>query len=252
MNTVIIQMDVAWHDIGSNLRHADDLVGKMSGADLYLLPEMFPSGFSMKPSEIADRNGQTLGWMRSKAAATGAALCGTVAVEEEGRFYNRMYFVKPDGDVTVYDKRHLFSYSGEDRCYTAGKDRMVVEWLGVRILLQTCYDLRFPVFSRNRGDYDMAVYLASWPESRNDVWTTLLKARALENQCYVAGVNRTGDDPFCHYTGGSRVVDPYGKCIAECSDDNESCASAFIDMERLNSFRKKFPVLEDGDLIEFS
>ncbi len=248
MKTAIIQMDISWQDCDNNLRHAGKLIDSLPDADLYLLPEMFTSGFSMKPSEITDSKGLVLRWMQGKATELGAAICGTTAVEDDGKFYNRMYFVKPGGAVEIYDKRHLFTYSGENRCYSAGEKRVVVEWLGVRILLQTCYDLRFPVFSRNLSDYDMAVYLACWPESRHDAWTTLLKARALENQCYVAGVNRSGDDPFCHYKGGSRVIDPYGKCIAECSDHIESCACTFIDMEQLKAYRKKFPVLEDGDL----
>ena len=247
MKTAIIQMDIVWHDMDKNLNHADELINSLPGAELYLLPEMFPTGFSMHPEEIADGEGKVLGWMKNKSKEVGAALCGTAAVKYEGDYFNRMYFVTPDGKVETYDKRHLFSFAGEDKRYKAGDKRVVVEWKGVRILLQTCYDLRFPVFSRNQGDYDMAVYLASWPEARHEVWTTLLKARAIENQCYVAGVNRTGDDPQCHYIGGSAVIDPYGRYIAQCADNKEEVVSAEVDMERLERFRKKFPVLEDRD-----
>jgi len=247
MKISIIQMKVEWHDMEKNLIRADELINSLPGADLYLLPEMFSSGFSMDPQDIADSHGKVLEWMKRMSKQHEAALCGTVAVEENGNYYNRMYFVKPDGQVTVYDKRHLFTFAGEDKCYKAGEKRVVVEWKGVRILLQTCYDLRFPVFSRSQGDYDMAVYLASWPSARHDVWVTLLKARAIENQCYVAGVNRVGDDPNCHYLGGSAVIDPYGRYIARSADETESATMAIIDMQRLQKFRMKFPVLEDRD-----
>ena len=247
MKTSIIQMNVEWHDMDKNLARADELINSLPGADLYLMPEMFSSGFSMNPQDIADRDGKVLQWMKRKSQECDAAICGTVVAEDDGNYYNRMYFVKPDGQVSVYDKRHLFSFAGEDKCYKAGEKRVVVEWRGVRILLQTCYDLRFPVFSRNQGDYDMAVYLASWPSVRHDVWITLLKARAIENQCYVAGVNRTGDDPNCNYMGGSAVIDPYGRYIARSADGTESATMAIVDMQRLMKFRKKFPVLEDRD-----
>ena len=155
--------------------------------------------------------------------------------------------MKPDGDVTFYDKRHLFSYAGENEHYTRGESRVIAEWRGVRIMLQVCYDLRFPVFCRNRGDYDMMIFVAAWPTSRIHVWDTLLKARALENQCYVAGVNRIGTDPKCEYCGHSVIVSPYGDVMVRCEDDKECSTAAEIDIERLQSFRKKFPVLNDAD-----
>jgi len=247
MNVAIIQTNIAWHEPKNNIQHIDKLIDANKGADLYILPEMFTTGFSMNPESIADTDGASLTWMKERARQISAAVAGTVIVEKNGAFYNRMYFVKPNGETTVYDKRHLFSFSGEDKHYTPGKKRVVVEWKGVRIFLQTCYDLRFPVFSRNKGDYDMIVYVASWPDRRHDVWTTLLKARALENQCYVAGVNRTGDDPQCHYIGGSAVISPYGRYLAMCEDNTEEVAIATIDIQKLQEFRKKFPVLQDAD-----
>ena len=186
--------------------------------------------------------------MKRKAKEIGAAIAGSVAVEVKGRFYNRFYFVKPDGEVASYDKKHLFTYGGEHLQFTAGDVRRVVEWRGVRILLEVCYDLRFPVWARNREDYDMILYVASWPTPRIAAWSALLVARAIENQCYVAGVNRVGKDPTCEYNGASVVIDPYGRAITECASGEECEATAEIDMEALEAFREKFPVLKDADI----
>lgn len=148
-----------------------------------------------------------------------------------------------------YDKRHLFGYGGEGKSFSAGNKRQVVEWQGVRFLLQVCYDLRFPVFSRNsaKEPYDAIIYVASWPVPRIEAWRTLLKARALENQCYVIGVNRVGTDPNCNYNGYSAIINPYGRALGECVSDNEETAVATLDMAELQTFRKKFPVLDDAD-----
>ena len=247
MKIAVIQMDIVWGDPEQNIRNADYQIDHAGRADLYVLPEMFSTGFVMQPEKYAEIEGRSLAWMKSKARMVSAAICGSVAVADRGKYFNRMYFVKPDGSVTTYDKRHLFTYSGEHEHYQAGKERVIVEWRGVRILLQVCYDLRFPVFSRNRKDYDMAVYVANWPESRRQVWDILLKARAIENQCFVVGVNRIGDDEMCHYDGGTSIISPYGTVLAETTD-NEPCISvASIDMEKLMAFRKKFPVLDDAD-----
>ena len=151
--------------------------------------------------------------------------------------------------MTTYDKRHLFSYGHEDQFFTPGTQRTIVEYQGVRILLEICYDLRFPVWSRNRKDYDMIIYVANWPTSRMSVWNTLLRARAIENQCFVAGVNRVGHDPVCDYSGGSMLIDAYGKVVADCGTEQPCCKCAEIDMERLLAFRKKFPVLDDADIL---
>ena len=186
--------------------------------------------------------------MKAKAAAINAAIAGSIAINENGKYYNRFYFVKPDGSVSYYDKKHLFTYGGEHHRFTAGSERRVVEFRGVRILLEICYDLRFPVWSRNRGDYDMILYVASWPSSRVVAWSALLVARAIENQCYVAGVNRVGNDPACEYNGGSAIINPYGERIACCATGEECEVSATIDMEALEAFRCKFPVLNDRDI----
>lgn len=249
MKTVILQNDILWADPAGNIRKTDAAISSSPDADLYILPEMFSTGFCTSPEGIAESDGATLEWMKKKAAQCGAAIAGSVAIKEDGNFYNRFYFVKPDGDVVSYDKKHLFTYGKEHESFTAGDRRVIVEYLGVRILLEICYDLRFPVWSRNHGDYDMIIYVASWPASRISAWNSLLVARAVENQCYVAGVNRVGTDPSDSYSGGSVIVDPYGNVIARCQDGIESYSEAEIDMELLEAFRRKFPVLNDADRI---
>lgn len=250
MKISILQLDLVWENPQENLRKADAAIASAPGADLYVLPEMFPTGFCTVPDGVAEpEGGLVLQWMKDKAAGTDAALAGSVAVRYEGRYYNRFYFVTPDGSVTWYDKKHLFTYGGEHKYFTAGDKRVVIEFRGVRIMLLVCYDLRFPIWSRNRGDYDMILYVASWPVTRMNAWKSLLVARAIENQCYVAGVNRVGTDPSNEYGGGSMVIDPYGKMIASCEDGVECSASAEIDIPMLETFREKFPVLNDSDII---
>jgi len=248
MKVTLIQMDIAWADPEANRKMADDAVNSAPDSDLYILPEMWSTGFATHPEGIAEpENSKSLAWMKSKSVQTGAAIAGSIAVCcEDGSYRNRFYFVKPSGEVVYYDKHHLFTYSGEHLRYTAGEERVVVEWLGVRFLLQVCYDLRFPRWARNNEDYDAILYVASWPTPRVDAWRTLLKARAIENQCYVCGVNRVGNDPSCEYVGGTAFVDPYGHAQEACDD---SCVSltAVIDMQSLDAFRTKFPVLKDRD-----
>ena len=248
MKTVILQRDIVWANPKENCLRAEEAIARNGGSDLYVLPEMFSTGFCTQPEGIAERDGYTLEWMKQQAAKHQAAIAGSVATEVDGRFYNRFYFVKPDGTVSHYDKKHLFTYGGEHKRFTPGTERVIVEWKGVRILLEVCYDLRFPVWSRNRGDYDMILYVASWPTPRVEAWSALLVARAIENQCYVAGVNRVGVDPSCEYCGGSVIIDPYGHTLAACPRGQESEATATIDIPLLEAFREKFPVLNDADL----
>ncbi len=248
MKVTILQQDILWNSPNENLKRFDLAIENAAESDIYVLPEMFATGFCTDP-QIVEPSAQVeiLEWMRHKASQKNAAVAGSVVVNENGRYYNRFYFVKPDGDVTQYDKRHLFTYGGEHNHFTAGEKRVVVKWKGVRILLEICYDLRFPVWARNRGDYDMIIYVASWPTSRVEVWKTLLMARAIENQCYVVGVNRVGTDPLNEYSGGSRIIDPYGKIMVSCEDGVEESLTAEIDMPILEAFRAKFPVLNDAD-----
>ena len=249
MRVTILQRNIEWANPVLNIQRADEAISRNAGADLYVLPEMFSTGFCTQPEGIAESSdSDTLRWMQRKAAEMNAAIAGSVAIEQESRYYNRFYFVKPDGSVAHYDKKHLFTYGGEHLRFTAGEERVVVEWQGVRILLEVCYDLRFPIWARNRGDYDMILYVASWPTPRVAAWSALLVARAIENQCYVAGVNRVGTDPACEYCGGSVVIDPYGRHIATCADGVECEATAEVDMAALEAFREKFPVLRDADI----
>lgn len=250
MKTAIIQHTIKVDALAWNLEQLSALFDKQPGADLYVLAETFATGFMAEGSTAlaGEQSRQIVGWMQQQARRLDAAIAGSVAtVDDKGCLRNRLYFVRPDGSFDYYDKRHLFSYAGETDEYEAGRRRVVVEWRGVRFLLQVCYDLRFPVFSRNRGDYDAIIYVANWPSSRRDVWQTLLKARALENQCFVVGVNIVGSDKVCEYQGDSVVIDAYGHTIAECAPGQVETAAAELDMEALRRFRQKFPVLCDGD-----
>ena len=194
-----------------------------------------------------------LGRLLDFVAPRRCAVCGSVAVCcTDGLIRNRMYFVLPDGKSYYYDKRHLFAYGGEDKHYVKGGRRVVAEYKGVRFLLQVCYDLRFPVWARNNDDYDAILFAANWPGSRQNVWQVLLRARAIENQCYVIGANRTGSDPLCRYVGRSAIVDAKGKTLAQAKGDAPQVVTADIDIGALNAFRKKFPVLADRDLFELA
>ncbi len=248
MKIAILQTDIDWGNPSVNVKKADEMIDRYEQVDLFVLPEMFSTGFCTDPKGIAEPlGGESLQWMKRKAKEKGCALAGSIATEENGRFFNRFYFVHPDGKVDSYDKKHLFTYGHEDRFFTAGDQRVIVRYKGVSILLQVCYDLRFPVWARNRKEYDLILYVASWPASRIEAWNTLLRARAIENQCYVAGVNRVGEDPNCTYSGGSAVIDPFGHTLACCGDATPNIAVADLDLESLEAFRKKFPVLNDAD-----
>lgn len=251
MTITLLQQDIVWASPSANQEAAERAILAAPKSDLYVLPEMWSTGFSTEPEGIAETDGSSLHWMERMAIRMDAAIAGSVATRVDDSYYNRFYFVKPTGEVSWYDKHHLFTYGGEHRRYTAGRQRVVVEWRGVRFLLQVCYDLRFPCFSRNRvqGDeaYDVALYVASWPTSRRLPWDTLLRARAIENQCYVCGVDRVGTDPACAYNGGTALIDAYGRTVAACPDGEVAALTASIDLEGLRAFRQKFPVLDDRD-----
>ena len=218
------------------------------GSELYILPEMWNTGFdtSDRIRQLLSTGNNALKWMQKNARERNCAIAGSVAVMEKNRIFNRFYLVKSDGSAVHYDKRHLFGIGGEDNTFTAGHERIVCELNSWRILLLTCYDLRFPVFARNRNDYDMMICIASWPESRQAVWQTLLKARAIANQCIVCGVNRTGCDPLCSYAGGSVIIDAYGRELLNLGD-TEKAGTSETDLHGLQAFRQKFPVLNDAD-----
>ena len=250
MKVSIIQHDIVWGKPAENRLRLQHQIEAQSGADLYVLTEMWSTGFATEPTGLAERDDASLQWMKQMARKQNAAIAGSVAVEDNGRFYNRLYFVKPDGAVAYYNKRHLFAYGGEDKHYERGTERVVVKWKGVSFLLTVCYDLRFPVWMRNHSDYDAIICVANWPTVRIEAWNTLLRARAIENQCYVIGTNRVGHDDNCEYCGESAIIHPYGHAIAECEKDKEVCAEAVLDMQKLRDFRKKFPVENERETFE--
>jgi len=247
----LLQTDIVWADPLANIRQADALLKAHAGSDVYVLPEMWATGFATEPEGIAEPESasQALRWMREAAVGHHCAVCGSLAVQTaDGTFRNRHYFCTPDG-VAHYDKHHLFSYGHEDRYYTAGQERTLVEWCGCRFLLLTCYDLRFPVWSRFTSEhpFDAIICVANWPQSRQTVWDVLTRARAIENQCYLVGVNRVGNDDYSHYLGQSRIVDGRGNVLCQCADDAEQVVTFCLDLSALESSRQRFRVLDDAD-----
>ena len=256
MRVTLLQMALTWGSAEDNRQRAEQLMDEAApGSALYVLPEMWATGFVMQPEAYAEfeQCSPSLDWMRRQAARRQAAVCGSLAVRAtDGSYRNRHYFVTPDGACRYYDKHHLFTYGHEHQHYSAGQAPVVVEWQGFRLLLLTCYDLRFPVFSRygrkdGAGEYDAIVCVANWPAKRQLAWDTLVRARAIENQCYMVAVNRVGDDPACHYAGGSVVVDPVGRAIAEAPLDATCSVAAVLDKQQLLAMRQHFRVLDDRD-----
>ena len=258
----LVQGATRWHDPAGNREYYGELIAPLQGTtDLVLLPETFTSGFSNAAIDQAETmDGATVDWLRAQAAALGAAVSGSVQLREGDRVYNRMLFVTPDGVVHSYDKRHLFRYAGEHERYAPGRDRVVVEWMGWRICPMVCYDLRFPVFARNRYDverpggldYDLLVFVANWPSARNHAWKTLLRARAIENLSYVAGLNRVGTDGNgLHYSGDSAVLDYLGTPLSECQE-MEVVSTTTLRADRLAEHRAHFPAMLDADRFELA
>jgi omega-amidase len=250
MRITLVQSMLHWEDAAANRTIFRQRMGDLKGStDLIVLPEMFTTGFSMRSHELAEPvDGPTVEWMRELAAGTGAAVYGSIILTGRERPYNSGLFVYPDGRCCRYDKRHLFRMAGEHEHYAAGHDRVIVEYLGWRILLQVCYDLRFPVFSRNRNDHDMMLYVANWPEARRHAWSSLLVARAIENQSVVVGVNRVGmDAKGIHYTGDSVLLDAQGQVLAACEPATEAVVTGAADLAELQAFRERFPARLDAD-----
>jgi predicted amidohydrolase len=253
MKISVVQFSPVWESPAASRDSLRSLLARISATDLLILPEMFSTGFVTNPVGVAEKDGESLRFMQEMAAAHDCAVAGSLAVEEEGSYRNRFYFVYPDGSEVHYDKHHLFTYGGEHHRFTAGEKPVVAGYKGVRFLLQVCYDLRFPVFSRNRlledgsALYDMALYVASWPHVRMDAWDALLRARAIENQCFLAGVNRVGTDPGNSYSGHSVLLGPKGQVLAACRENREEITSCEINLEELRAFRNQFPVLQDAD-----
>ena len=252
LRVTLVQSMLHWEDAAANrAMFSEKLVGLKGTTDLIVLPEMFTTGFSMNTGLAEIMEGATVQWMKEQAALTDGAVYGSAIITEAGRTFNRGLFVAPDGSVQHYDKRHLFRFAKETDHFASGKERVVVEWRGWRILLQICFDLRFPVFARNRGDYDAVLYIANWPEARSYPWNQLLIARAIENQCYVVGVNRVGmDGKGIHYSGDSVSIEPKGQVLASCTPKHECITTCLFDAAYLDDFRAKFPVGKEADDFE--
>lgn len=249
LNIVIVQPDIIWLNAEKNREKINGLLkGLIVQPDLILLPEMFSTGFCTDPAPVAEpMDGPTVQWMKKTAGEMHCAIAGSLIISDGDKFYNRLVFADSHG-MEYYDKRHLFCMEGEETNFTAGTKPLIVN-LGLwRINFLICYDLRFPVWSRNRQNYDLLVYVSSWPAERSDVWNTLLRARAMENQSFVAGVNRVGKDGNgIDYVGESVLIDPKGKEIAALTPSMEGVINAAISLNELNNFRTKFPVWKDAD-----
>ncbi|MBE0676549.1 MAG: amidohydrolase [Bacteroidales bacterium] len=248
MKLTLIQTDIAWNSQHANIARAASLIAGTVETDIIILPEVFNSGFlPANTEECTSHAHETVSWLRTNAKKRGFAICTSIFETEGDKTHNRLYFVKPDGSVVTYDKRHLF-IGDEGNYISRGNKRTTCEYKGWRILFLVCYDLRFPVWSRNRDDYDLIIIVANWPEPRRDVWKTLLRARAIENQCYVAGVNRVGTDPNgVSFAGESMVIDPYGRDILALDPFRETTGTAEISLDQLTRFRESFPAWRDRD-----
>jgi len=250
MKITLIQPDIVWENKLKNLENLGVLVSSIpSESEIVVLPEMFNTGFSMDPEKLFEApRSLTFDWMISMSERGGYGICGSYITKEDNHFYNRWIFVSPSGEFWQYDKRHLFSPGGEDRLFTPGNRRIVFKFREINICPNICYDLRFPVWSRIRNDYDLLINSANWPESRREVWLILLKARAIENVCYVAGANRIGTDGEGHkHCGDSMIISHRGEVIASGPQNKECYVSGEISITDLSKFRARFPVLNDSD-----
>ena len=253
MKATIVQCGLKWEERDANLEHLSSLLDSAApGSGIVVLPEMFTTGFTMNPAPLAEAmDGPAVRWMKERAAAGGYALCGSLIIGEEGRYYNRLVFVTPSGEVAFYDKRHLHTMSGEHTVYSRGNKRVVVPYREFSFNLQVCYDLRFPVWSRNRGDTDVIIYSANWPAVRSNVWKSLLVARAIENQCYVIGVNRVGVNPDgTAYTGDSAIIGLKGELLPSLEPGLGGVVSVMLSMESLEKYRTDMPIWRDADPFE--
>lgn len=259
LTITIIQAELKWEDKRANLSMFTEKIEQLQiRTELVILPEMFTTGFSMQPEKLAEpMDGQSVQWMKDIAVKKRIAITGSLIIEENEKYFNRLIWVLPDGSFGYYDKRHLFGYAQEDRHYAAGSRRLIASLKGWKINLQICYDLRFPVWARQsksaraeqpeEPEYDLLIYVANWPERRGHAWRTLLQARAIENQCYVAGVNRTGEDGNdIHYRGDSMIVDPMGTVLYS-SEDREEVFTHTLDGGILEETRARLPFLKDAD-----
>ncbi|QIH38756.1 amidohydrolase [Flavobacterium sp. Sr18] len=252
MQVTLIQAPLIWENPQSNRNYFEARINSITSAvDLIVLPEMFTSGFTMSPENVAETmQGETITWLKALAKARNSAITGSLVIKENGNFYNRLVFVFPSGAIQFYDKRHLFTLAGEDKVYTSGNQKIVVDYLGWKICPLICYDLRFPAFSRNSEDYDLLIYVASWPKIRTNAWDALLKARAIENMSYAIGVNRIGADANGYeYIGHSQAVDFLGNYVLK-PEESEGCFTVQLDQEKMLETRQKLGFLNDRDCFE--
>ena len=249
LNICLLQCDLHWEDALKNRTQIDAYLADVKGADIILLPELFSIGFSVASTHLAETmHGVTLTWMKTLSEKKKTVICGSVMIEDKGHIYNRLLWVEPNGRVLHYDKRHLFSLIEEDKHFTAGTKRLILEYEGWKICPMICYDLRFPVFARNDVDYDLLLFLANWPNTRISAWDALLKARAIENQAYVIGLNRVGTDSFnAHYPGHSQVLEPEGDCISMAPKYEVGLVEVTLSKNYLIECRKRHPFLSDRD-----
>jgi omega-amidase len=252
LTVTLLQTALAWQEPATNRARFEDLIGRHAtpGA-LLVLPEMFTTGFTMAPAAVAETMaGETVAWMAALARRHDVTLCGSLVIHDEAGYRNRLVWMRPDCPARHYDKRHLFRMADEHRHYVAGNERLIVELDGWRVCPLVCYDLRFPVWSRGANAFDLQLYVANWPAARRSAWRALLPARAVENQCYVAGVNRTGlDGNGVRYSGDTLAVDPLGNVLIDAGDA-EGAFSVRLDGNSLASYREKFPAWRDADAFQ--
>jgi omega-amidase len=249
-----IQSNLIWEEKSANLRLLEQkIAGIEEKTEIVVLPEMFSTGFSMRPEVLAETmDGETMEWIKRVSRENGIVLTGSIMVKEEGNYYNRLIWMLPNGQYGYYDKRHLFAYGEEDKHYSSGNKRLIASIKGWKINLLVCYDLRFPVWARQKvneegAEYDVLIYVANWPERRSHAWKTLLCARAIENQCYVVGVNRVGSDANnIYYSGNSLIIDPLGQVLYHMADE-EDVNTITLQKEMLDDVRAKFPFWKDAD-----
>lgn len=262
LSITVIQTYLHWEDKAANLQMLEEKIRSIKGRpEIVVLPEMFSSGFSMNAEKLAEKmDGNTMQWMKALAAERKIILTGSIIIEEGEKYFNRLIWMLPDGKYGFYDKRHLFAFADEEQHYTAGSKRLLASVKGWKINLQVCYDLRFPVWARQENlvrdkeddaevvpEYDILIYVANWPERRNHAWKTLLQARAIENQCYVIGVNRVGNDGNgIYHSGDSMIIDPLGEILYQ-QPDKEDIFTCLLNKEKLEEVRKKFPFWKDAD-----
>lgn len=250
LKVAIIQSDLVWENPKQNRKNFSEKIDTIVKAvDIIVLPEMFTTAFTMNAQAVAETmDGKTVSWMQKKAVETGAAIIGSLIVFDDNKYYNRLLFVEPSGEITIYNKRHTFTLAGEDKVYAAGTEKVIINYKGWKICPLVCYDLRFPVWARNVENYDILMYVANWPKPRVQAWEALLKARAIENMSYVVGVNRVGlDDLQNEYSGNSAVYDVLGNIITNIKPSKEQIELVTLEKNHIQFYRNKLKFLDDKD-----